>query len=554
MRQTWTVRKEQLSETLKTIDSLLEQRRLDKKERIRTMLMTEETLVQLFASAPEGEAAKVSVSGSFGITRVSLSIRGAETELLGGAFLQESFGVDINSAELGTETEDAIRGLLLRSFEDRIRFRRRDGRNTVRISAGRSQYTLLYMTLGAMALGIVLGFLLKLFCSPEALTELDNGVLKKVTELFMNVLQTMVAPMVFFSIASSLGGFGSLSDMGKIGGKVIAMYLFTSVVSIVVGIVLSFIFQPGDPSLATTVTDSSFTADTSGITSVTIGSMLMGIIPTNFLQPFLESNMLQIIFLAVLFGLGANAIGSLSHTVQDFVRGCNETFMKITMLIINLIPLVSFCSMMSMTLSLGGSALLSVLGILFVILLGLAVVMVFLLLLLSVCTRLNPIHFLRKYAPTMLQVFTICSSNASIPLNMKACGENLGISPRVYAFSIPLGATINMNGLCVYFSVCALAFAHIFGVEITGSMLLSMSITIIATSMGTPGIPGIAIVVLAVLLTQFNIPVAAIGMVVGITSLLDMFITAVNCFGDVTTSFIVAKSEGLLNEDVFRQP
>ncbi len=164
---------------------------------------------------------------------------------------------------------------------------------------------------------------------------------------------------------------------------------------------------------------------------------------------------------------------------------------------------------------------------------------------------MNPTHFYRKYAPTMLQVFSLSSSNAAIPLNMKACTEQLGISPRIASFSIPLGATINMNGACVQLAVSALAIARIYNVSISGRLLVIMCVTIIVLSMGAPGIPGMGIILLTVILTQFNVPVEGVSLIIGIYPILDMFITVVNCLGDVVTSFIVAKSEKLLDRKVF---
>ena len=151
----------------------------------------------------------------------------------------------------------------------------------------------------------------------------------------------------------------------------------------------------------------------------------------------------------------------------------------------------------------------------------------------------------------MLQVFSLSSSNASIPLNMKVCGEKLGISPKIYSFSIPLGATINMNGACIQLAVSALAIAHIYGVEISGRMLVIMCATIILLSMGAPGIPGMGLILLTVILTQFNVPVEGVSLLIGIYPILDMFITMINCMGDVATTFMVAKSEKLLDVDAF---
>jgi Na+/H+-dicarboxylate symporter len=165
--------------------------------------------------------------------------------------------------------------------------------------------------------------------------------------------------------------------------------------------------------------------------------------------------------------------------------------------------------------------------------------------------RLNPLPFLRKYAPVMVQVFSMASSNASIRVNMEACEKKLGISRRVFSLSIPLGATLNMDGACIHLAVFALALAKIYGVPISGATLLSIIVSIVVLSMGAPGIPGSGLICLSVLLTQMNVPVEAIGLIMGIDPLIGMFRCMSNCLGDVAVTSIVAKSEGQMDMEVY---
>ena len=177
--------------------------------------------------------------------------------------------------------------------------------------------------------------------------------------------------------------------------------------------------------------------------------------------------------------------------------------------------------------------------------------MLFYLLLLLVFARLNPIPFLRKYSSVMLQVASTASSNAALPLNMSTCEKKLGISPRVYSLSLPLGATMNMDGTCVYLGVIALSLAKLYGIEISLSSLLPIVASIVMLSIGAPGVSGAGLVCLSVLLTQLNVPVEAIGLVMGIDPVLGMLRTMSNCLGDVVVSAIVAKSENLFDERVY---
>ena len=182
---------------------------------------------------------------------------------------------------------------------------------------------------------------------------------------------------------------------------------------------------------------------------------------------------------------------------------------------------------------------------------GLLCMMAVYCLLMLVLGKINPLIFLKKYAQTMLQVFSMASSNAAIPLNMDTCEKKLGISKRVYSLSIPFGATINMDGTCVHLAVFSLALAKVYGVEITGTAILSLILSIIVLSMGAPGIPGSGLICLSVLLVQIGVPIEAVGIVMGIDSFVGMFRAMSNSLGDVAVTAIVAKSEGLMDMEVY---
>ena len=165
--------------------------------------------------------------------------------------------------------------------------------------------------------------------------------------------------------------------------------------------------------------------------------------------------------------------------------------------------------------------------------------------------RLNPIPFCKKYAPTMLQVFSMASSNAALPLNIDAC-KKLGVSPKVYSLSLPLGATVNMDGTCIYLSIVSLGLARIYGIDIPTAALFSVFISILVLSVGAPGVPGSGLICLSVLLTQLGVPVEAVGLVMGIDPLVGMLRCMSNCLGDVSVSCMVAKKEGILDIELYK--
>ena len=274
--------------------------------------------------------------------------------------------------------------------------------------------------------------------------------------------------------------------------------------------------------------------------------------PSDIINPFLNLNMLQIIFMAVLCGIATGLLGKYSDMLRDLFEAFNDLFLKVTTMIIKVMPAAVFCSIMSMILTMGVGSLESVLGMMATFILGLVLMMLLYCMLMAVMGGINPGPFVRKYSPCMLQVFSMASSNASIPINMEACEKKLGIGRKIFSLSIPLGATLNMHGTCIYLSVFALALAKIYNVQVTGGAMLSMVISIVVLSMGAPGIPGSGLICLSVLLTQINVPVEAVGLVMGIDSLCGMFRCMSNCLGDVAVSMIVAKSEDELDMKVYQ--
>lgn len=344
-----------------------------------------------------------------------------------------------------------------------------------------------------------------------------------------------------------------MKALGRIGGKVIGTYFFTSLLAVFLGAGIYGIFRIGDPALAGAVTDAASSAiEKSTAVSTSAKDMIMGIIPSDIITPFLNMDMLQVIFIAFLLGFTTKKIGQYSETFRTALNTGNAVFSQATAIIISFMPLSVFCSMAKMIISLDIKNLLKLLtwpatiyfaDILMICVYGL---------LLLIVGRLNPVTFFRKFSPAMLSAFTMASSSATIPVSIEICKDRLGIAKKVYSFSIPLGATINMDGSCITQMISALFMAKIFGVPMTMSLVFSMALTIFVLSVGAPGVPGGALVCIALLLPQYGIPVEGISLIMGLYSLVGMMQTCVNVTGDATVTTIVAKSEGLMDMEKFK--
>ncbi|MCR5686525.1 MAG: cation:dicarboxylase symporter family transporter [Lachnospiraceae bacterium] len=528
------------------VETCLKEFGINSSDSMKSTLIAEEALGSLVAHASSSGQLRVSVYRFFGNITVEMSAPGSEYPLLDN---MQSAAIP-DDDEMGRDALDVIRNIMLRSFADDLKYRHKDGYNSIRMTLLKSKRSFLYATLAALAAAIVIGLIMSA-AAPEAVNKgIDYYFLSPVKTIYINLLKVIVAPVVFFSIVSCIGGFSNLRELGKVGAKTILLYTLTTLIAVSVGIGVFYLFQPGKAGLAAGTVEG---AAGNAAASLSLRDLLVGLAPSNFVSPFLNDNMPQLIILAVLCGIAAGLIGQYSVVLRSLFDACNELFMKIASMIIKFMPLAIFCSAASMIISTGAETLLSIAGMFGSFIFGLMCMMIIYIILVAVLGRLDPRPLIRKYAPTMLQVFSMASSNAAIPINMSACNKKLGISNKICGLSIPLGSTLNMDGTCVQLAVFALALAKVYGTPVYSSGLITMAVTIVILSMGAPGMPGGTVICLSVLLEQLGVPTEAVGLVMGIGPLLGMFLCMSNCVGDVVVTSIVARSAGEIDMDVYRK-
>ena len=535
--------KNELKQALDYVDAEIKKYNLNKRDAMMAMLLAEESIVCMMDHSPEGSEIDIAFRKFFGTISLNISAPGEPFDSAESKPLMLDDGLD----GVDTNTENAIRRLIFKSREDSVRYKNRFHRNTLQITVKWSDRAQLYLTLGALVLSVLLGILFKMILPETAQNALNDYFLSPVKTMFLSALKMIIGPVVFFSIVSCLSQFDSLRDLGKIGAKVMGMYLFTTLLAVLVGLGAFFVFQPGDSSLAGFVTDAAKeTIEVASNTKISILDTVINIVPSNIVKPFLEADMLQIIFVAIICGVAVGMIGDYSKPLKNFFDSCNMLFLKITTLIVKVIPLAVLCSMTSLVMLTGTDMLLSIMSYVGTFLVALVAMLCVYSLLVLLFGKLNPLPLLKKHAPTMLTNFSLASSNAAMPFNINSC-KNMGVSTKVCAFSIPLGATVNMDGSCIYMAVAGMFLAKVFGIDLDGPAMFSMIFSIIVLSIGAPGIPGSGLVCLSVLLVQLGVPAEALSLIMGIDSLMGMFRTAVNSTGDVAVSLIVAKTEKLLD-------
>ena len=529
-----------LKDVMEFIDTSLTSLGINKKLIQKTELIAEEMIQDLSKHAFKGAALKVQVLRRLGETSVNLSMNGQAFEpYSGGESIDEDASVGV------------IRSVLLRSYGENFKYRNKNNVNLVRIVADQAAQKLNNSALYALVLGLIFGILARnLF--PQPVNELLCGyILDPIKTVFMHAIKIIVAPVVFFSIVSCFSQFGSLSDVGKLGVKVVGMYLLTTVIAVFVGLSVFNIAQPGEFgfALSSDLSGQAVNVDTSVDTSIL--STVLNIVPSNFLSPFLESDTLQLIFLAILCGLSVGTIGQYSAMLKELFDALNSLFLSITTMITKFIPIVGFVSIALLIINLSIDNLMAILSAALSHCLAICIMICIYGLLVLVLGRLNPIKFFKNDREGMITAFTLSSSSASVPTNMRICTDKMGISPVVANFSIPLGATINMDGVCIYLTVFGLFMAKAYGIPISLPSLISLCFTIVLLSLGAPGVPGCALICLGVVLETLNIPMEALGLIIAVNPILDMFDTVNNTTGDVAAAVIVARSEKMLDVEKF---
>ncbi|MBQ6634507.1 MAG: dicarboxylate/amino acid:cation symporter [Ruminococcus sp.] len=504
-------------------------------------LLCEETIIDLMRFSAEGASLNVRIRRFFGDLSVVLSMDGEEYDPFAEAAGDEEDDI----------SEETIRAILFKSCGESFKYAHKNRRNTVRILTGQAEQKTLRLTFGALALGLAFGFLAKFFL-PERFVEFTgSNVLEPAKTMFMNALRIIIAPVVFFSIVSCISQFNSIAELGRLGLKIVGMYLLTTVIAVMLGIGMFSMIKPGEWGFATSTLVESRDVSDLADEKLSIRETVENIVPSNFLEPFLKSDTMQIIFLAVLCGLAVGMTGEYSQKLRGLFEACNSLFLTVTTLISKFIPVAVFCSVSLLIVRMSGRDILQVLGGVGVQTGTIFIMMCVYGLLILIIARINPLKFYKKAREGMITSFTLSSSSAAMPTNLRVCTEKLGISPKVANFSIPLGATLNMDGACIYFCVIGLFLARAYAVTVPMSTLVTMGITVVLLSLGAPGVPGAAFVCLGIVLNTLNVPIEAIGLIIAVNPIMDMFDTMSNCTGDMAAALIVSKKEKLLDEKVY---
>ena len=399
-----------------------------------------------------------------------------------------------------------------------------------------------------MILGLIFGLILNFWVNDPFIKDvvfIDN-IFYLGGNLFIKLMKMLVVPLVFCSIVVGVASISDIKTLGSIGGTTIIIYLITTAIAVTIALAIGMVVKPG------LGLNMAYAAQNANVTvNQTMADTILNIVPDNPFNSLANGDMLPVIIFGLLTGIILAKLKEETKFFNQIFTEGNRIMMEMTSIVMKFAPIGVFCLMARTFGGLGIEGILPLSKYFVCVLIGLAI-QAFAVYpsLLVIFTRLNPIKFFRKFMSVMFFAFSSSTSNATIPLNIKKL-EDMGVSRDVSSFTIPLGATINMDGTAIMQGVAVMFAAQAYGIDLGTSALLTVIFTAVMASIGTAGVPSVGLVTLTMVFNSVGLPVEAIGIIFGIDHIIDMFRTAVNITGDAICTIIVSFRNKAMDIDIF---
>lgn len=370
-------------------------------------------------------------------------------------------------------------------------------------------------------------------------------IVKPLGTIFLNMIKMIVVPMVFFSITAGVASLGDLKKLRNIGVKVVGLYALTSALCVGLGLIMANIINPGKGFDLTALSQST---DYEAQAMPSIIDTLIDMFPSNIFTSFTNTNMLQIIVFSVFLGVALIMMGKEGERLLAGVQSCANAMYKITAIVMEFSP-IGVCALLADSVGAYGLKIFGPLGKLILTVYASDVILVLLMYIpmVALLAKFPVKKWLRGIWKVWVVTASTTSSSGSLPITTSVTNDEFGVSSELSSFSLPLGATINMNGGCIYYAAAIVMTAQIYGMNLTPSALVNIIISTVLVAMGCPGVPGGAIIMTTILLTNMGLPLEIVGLIAGIFRLIDMANTTFNVTGDVVTTMVVARSEGMMH-------
>ena len=395
-----------------------------------------------------------------------------------------------------------------------------------------------------MILGIITGVFLNIFSYDTSLSNfIVINFFNMVSDLFISALKLVIIPLIFFSIVCGIISLSDDTSLSRLGIKTLSLYLFTTIIAISLGLLFSS-FIDYEPILLSNLE-----------TNVSIDNIKTesNIFPTNIFQSLSDGNIIHLLIFSVLIGIAASKVKDNAKTFINYFHEFNTVINELVKIIISFTPIAVYCILSKTFATQGLETLTPLMGYFFTVVFVLLIhFFITFSLLLKTFTNLNPKKFFINIKEVIVFTFSTSSSSASIPFTLKAATEKCGINKSISSFTIPLGATINMDGTAIMQGCATFFLASLYGIDLGMSEILTIVVTATIASIGTAGIPSAGIIMLTVIFTQIGIPLEGITLLLGVDRLLDMMRTSINVSGDLCISCIVASSENKIDETIYK--
>ncbi len=368
-----------------------------------------------------------------------------------------------------------------------------------------------------------------------------NGLFKLLGNGFIELIKMTVMPLVFVSIVCGISSFGDTKKLGKVGAKTLLIFFITTVISIVIAISLALIFKPG---VGLNVENLSYETKSIPQSAKNLIDIMLDIIPSNPIRAMSKGNLLQVLVFAAFFGIALGGMGEKSESIIRMFNVLNECIMKIVSMIMVIAPVGVFALVSNTVYSIGFESLVGILKMAAVVILALFL-QGFLVygIMYKVMTGLSFLNFLKNYTKVAGLAFSTSSSNATLSSSMEMM-DKLGVDKSIYQFVLPVGATVNMAGTAIMQGVSSVFIAQAYGLPLTIQSMITITVTAVFASVGAAGVPGVGMIMMAMVLESAGLPVEGIALIIGFDRILDMARTVVNVMGDCICAVVVAKSEG----------
>jgi Na+/H+-dicarboxylate symporter len=401
----------------------------------------------------------------------------------------------------------------------------------------------------SLAFGIIFGLVANAFFSTTVNSGLSKWVLSPLGDIFLRAIKMLVVPLVLCSLITGVASIGDVKKLGRVGVRTVVYYTLTTALAITLALGIASIIKPG---VGTALSLSQVKESVEAAEAPFIMDVFVNMVPTNPIEAMVKGDMLQIIVFAIIFGICITLIGKKVKPLLDIITEVNEVLLKMIGVIMLAAPIGVFALISKVIMLQGTAVLIPLMNYLLTVALVLALQGVLVYgLALRVLGKVNPIKFYKKFWPVMLVAFSTSSSNATIPMNLETCEEKLGAPKSISSFTIPLGATINMDGTAAMQGVAAIFIAQLIGVNLTMSQMLMVILTATLASVGTAGVPGAGVVMLSMVLQQVGLPLEGVALVLSVDRIVDMMRTTVNITGDAVATIIMSNMEKELDLSVY---